>query len=103
MAKPGKAWQRKTAKESAAAAEGTIDWHAGWESGGSDWDGPLADVRRTPMLNAAHMYSAWRHCDVVHLIGSTFVPTRCVAQIRCHLGPLKMAGTRRQGLHQRSG
>ena len=44
-AAPGTAWQRQTGSGIATAEEATIDWHAGWESGGSDWDGPLADVR----------------------------------------------------------
>jgi hypothetical protein len=59
---PGIAWQRQTGRDSAAAAEGTIDWHAGWESGGSDWNGPLGDVRCTHI--AAFSFSLATMCTV---------------------------------------
>ncbi len=41
---PGKTWQRQNGAYAAAAEEKVLDWHAGWESDGSGWEGPLAEV-----------------------------------------------------------
>ena len=68
---PGETWQRQNGANAAGAEQKVLDWHAGWDSDGSAWDGPLAEVNRVSCPGRASypaLCKCWRLISRLHAL-----------------------------------